>query len=174
MAVLKALNWESLHYNRYSFFPRGGQTPLPTSMGGHGRIGFPWIRRCSKLCRCMLHMQAVKRAHTRTFGAHTRKLGVHVNVPARTVLHIFHTRRSKYRWVLVKCCTKEILCEHRLWKINGNIGLVPSITGICRSTNKIGLLCICCQRVILLGLSVCFSLSHLIGDNNIISNCRWI
>ena len=34
-------------------------------------------------------------------------------------LHIFHTCRSKYRWVLVKCCTKEILCAHRLLKIEG-------------------------------------------------------
>ena len=37
-------------------------------------------------------------------------------------LHIFHTHRFKCRWVLVKCCTKEILCAHRLWKIRGNIG----------------------------------------------------
>src|SRR6218665_2163986 len=29
-------------------------------------------------------------------------------------LHIFHTRRSKYRRVLVECCIKEILCAHRL------------------------------------------------------------
>src|SRR6218665_2731130 len=32
----------------------------------------------------------------------------------------FHTRHSKLRWVQVKCCTKEILCAHRLLKIRGN------------------------------------------------------
>src|SRR6218665_1989752 len=36
-------------------------------------------------------------------------------------LHIFHTRRSKYIQVLVKCCTEEILCTQRLRKIRGNI-----------------------------------------------------
>jgi len=36
-------------------------------------------------------------------------------------LHIVHTRRLKYRQVLVKCWTKAILCTHRLWKIRGNI-----------------------------------------------------
>jgi len=33
------INWENLHYKHYSFFLRGGQTPLPPSMGGHDRIG---------------------------------------------------------------------------------------------------------------------------------------
>ena len=37
-------------------------------------------------------------------------------------LHIFHTCRSKFRWVLVTFCTKEILYAHRLWRIRGNIG----------------------------------------------------
>jgi len=54
--------------------------------------------------------------------AHTRKLGAQTNVPSKMGLHIFHTRRFKYRWVLVKCCTNEILCTHRLWKIRVNIG----------------------------------------------------
>jgi len=36
-------------------------------------------------------------------------------------LHIFFTRRSKYWWVLVKCCTKETLYAHTLFKIRGNI-----------------------------------------------------
>src|SRR6218665_2700334 len=26
----------------------GGQTPLPISMGGHGRICLPWIRHCQR------------------------------------------------------------------------------------------------------------------------------
>src|SRR6218665_3259221 len=30
-----------------SFCPKGGQTPLPTSMGGHGRIP-PWIHHWSQ------------------------------------------------------------------------------------------------------------------------------
>jgi len=38
-------------------------------------------------------------------------------------LHIFHTHRYKYIWVLVKCCTKEILCAHRLLKIRVNSGI---------------------------------------------------
>src|SRR6218665_1503291 len=29
--------------------PEGGQTPLPISMGGHGRICPPWIHHCKQL-----------------------------------------------------------------------------------------------------------------------------
>src|SRR6218665_805378 len=36
-------------------------------------------------------------------------------------LHVLHRCCSKYRRVLVKCCTKEIVCAHRLCKIRGNI-----------------------------------------------------
>src|SRR6218665_1459747 len=46
-------------------------------------------------------------------------------------LHIFHTRRSKYRRVLVKCCTKEILCTHRFCKIRENIAQWPSYLTVC-------------------------------------------
>ena len=66
----------------------------------------------SKLCT---RTQAVRRAHTRKLGR------AHINVPSGNVLHTFHTRRCKYRRVLIKCCTKEILCAQRLWKIRGNI-----------------------------------------------------
>src|SRR6218665_194802 len=37
-------------------------------------------------------------------------------------LHTFHTCLCKYSQVLVKCCTKEIFCMHRLKRIRGNIG----------------------------------------------------
>ena len=33
----------------------------------------------------------------------------------------FITCHSKFRWVRVKCCTTEILCSHRLYKIISNI-----------------------------------------------------
>jgi len=36
-------------------------------------------------------------------------------------LHIFHTCRYKYRLVLVRCCTQEIVCAHRPWKIEGTL-----------------------------------------------------
>src|SRR6218665_2537606 len=36
-------------------------------------------------------------------------------------LHIFHTCRSQYRRVLVKCCTNEILFAHRFFEIRGTI-----------------------------------------------------
>src|SRR6218665_502242 len=36
-------------YFHCSFCPEGGgQTPLPISMGGHGRICLPWIRHCQR------------------------------------------------------------------------------------------------------------------------------
>ena len=62
--------------------------------------------------------------------AHTWKLelGGHINFLQRIYLHIFHTCRSKYRRVRVKCCTKENLCAHRLWEIKENIALYS--TGI--------------------------------------------
>src|SRR6218665_397722 len=44
---------------------------------------------------------------------HTRRLKVHINVFPKMFLHVFHTRRSKYRGVLVKCCTEEIFRTHR-------------------------------------------------------------
>ena len=45
----------------------------------------------------------------------------------RRCLHTYHTCLSKYRWVLVKCCTQEILCTHGLTKIRGNIGGSQSV-----------------------------------------------
>ena len=42
-------------------------------------------------------------------------------LPKMFLHNIFHTRRSRYRWVLVKCCPKEILCAQRLWKIRGTL-----------------------------------------------------
>ena len=44
---------------------------------------------------------------------------------SKMFLHIFHTRRSKFIRVLVKCCTKEILGTHRLGKIRENIYQTP-------------------------------------------------
>ena len=41
--------------------------------------------------------------------------------PSKMFLHIFHTSHSILRCVQVKCCTIEILCAYRLWKIRGNI-----------------------------------------------------
>src|SRR6218665_2698575 len=35
---------------------------------------------------------------------------------------LFFTLHSTYRLIAVKCCTKEILCGHSLYKIRGNIG----------------------------------------------------
>jgi len=58
--------------------------------------------------------------------AHTRKLGAHINVPSKNVLHIFHTRRSKYRRVLVKCCIKEILCAD-FEKLEGTLTVAVAI-----------------------------------------------
>jgi len=49
--------------------------------------------------------------------------------PPKMFLHICHTLHSKHRWILVKCCTQEILCTHRLWKICGKT-LVISISQI--------------------------------------------
>jgi len=66
------------------------------------------------------------RAHTsRETSTHKKTWNAHKILLPKLYLHtiLFHTRRSKYRWVLVKCCTKEILWAHRLWKIRGNIGL---------------------------------------------------
>ena len=43
---------KSLLFNKITILPllflsqRGGQTPFPISMGGHGRICPPWIRHC--------------------------------------------------------------------------------------------------------------------------------
>jgi len=61
----------------------------------------------SKLCACA-------RAHS-SWNEHTQEnLNSHICSFNKCVLHIFHIRHSKFRWVLVKCCTKQILCEHRL------------------------------------------------------------
>jgi len=38
-------------------------------------------------------------------------------------------------WVLVKCCTKEILCAHRLWKIRGNVVLDPRLQSTLKTSN---------------------------------------
>src|SRR6218665_671786 len=51
--------------------------------------------------------------------------GVKINVSFKMILCIFHTCNSKHILVLVKCCTREILCAHRLYKIRGNIGQDP-------------------------------------------------
>jgi len=66
----------------------------------------------SKLCACA---QAVRWAHIKDLER------TQMFFP-RMCVHIFHTCRFKYRWGLVKCCRKEILCVHRLLKIRGNIG----------------------------------------------------
>jgi len=75
----------------------------------HGQCSLWAVRMCTRT-------QNVRRAHTRKHGAH-------VSVPSKNVfVHtVVHTWYSKYRRVLVKFCTKEILCTHRLWKIRGNI-----------------------------------------------------
>jgi len=40
---------------------------------------------------------------------------------AKMILHIFHTRTSKFRRVLIKFCTKEILCAHSFKKFEGTL-----------------------------------------------------
>ena len=69
-------------------------------------------------------------------SAHKTTWSVHKCSFQKCFLHIFHTRRSKYRRVLVKCCTKEIVCAHRLWKIWGNIAPVWFIRGSFCLTEK--------------------------------------
>jgi len=45
-------------------------------------------------------------AHKKTWSAHKFSF-------KKCFLHIYHTCRSIYRRVLVKCCTQEFCCAHR-------------------------------------------------------------
>ena len=72
---------------------------------------------CNVPSRLCTHTQVVT-------WAHTRKLGAHINFSLKCFLHTFHTWHFKYRWVLVNCCTQDIFCAHRLYKIRGNIARV--------------------------------------------------
>src|SRR6218665_220814 len=84
---------------------------------------FPLNNAPSKLCAC---------AHIgRETKAQKKKRGAHINVPSKNVFA--HIRRSKYRRVLVKCCTKELLCAHRLKQIRGNIVPEMAMTTISAS-----------------------------------------
>jgi len=56
---------------------------------------------------------------------HTRKLGALINVPSKNVFARIEYTSFQIRMSPGKCCTKEIWCVHRLWKIRGNIGLDP-------------------------------------------------
>jgi len=38
-----------------------------------------------------------------------------------------NARHSKFRWVQVKCCTKEIICAHRLQKLEGTLLQMPMV-----------------------------------------------
>jgi len=72
--------------------------------------------------RVRMHTGREKSARKKTGGWWwTKKLGAHYISFEKCFLHIFLTPHSKFRWVMIKCCTKEILCTHRLWKIRGNI-----------------------------------------------------
>jgi len=70
----------------------------------------------------MFHLSCARMsAHiSRETSAHKKPWSAHKCSFQNCFAHI--SRRSKYRWVLVNCWTKEILCAHRLWKIRGNIG----------------------------------------------------
>jgi len=59
----------------------------------------------SKLCSCSCAHRTS--AHKKTWRAHKCSI-------QKCFLHIFHTHHSKFRWVQVKFCTKEILCTRRL------------------------------------------------------------
>src|SRR6218665_589273 len=62
-------------------------------------------------------------AHTgRETSAHKKTSSAHKCYLQICLLHIFHTRHSKFRRVQVKSCTKEILREHRLKRIRGTLG----------------------------------------------------
>src|SRR6218665_774418 len=66
--------------------------------------------------------QVVKRAHT-------EKLGAHSNVPFENAFAHYYFIHVTLNSIQVKCCTKEILCAHRLKKIRGNIAYRPQNPG---------------------------------------------
>jgi len=59
----------------------------------------------SKLCAST---QVMRRAQTRKLGS------AHKMFLPEMFLHMYLTLRSTYRLIVVKCCTKEISCSHRL------------------------------------------------------------
>src|SRR6218665_2624324 len=64
--------FEKLHYNHYSFFLRGGQTPLPISMGEIAGLAL-WIRHCllpiHSLCRaCYYQFRQLRNSAERLIG----------------------------------------------------------------------------------------------------------
>ena len=67
--------------------------------------------------------------------AHARKLGAYINVASRKCfLHIFHMHQKEFRWVVVKCCIKEILCAHRLK--NACKGVWPVLSCVVSSSHR--------------------------------------
>lgn len=74
----------------------------------HGTIQVPVlpgnVNVPSKLCARMRAQMS--------WDEHTQETwSVHKFSFRKYFLHIFHTIRSKYKWVLVKCCTQKILCR---------------------------------------------------------------
>src|SRR6218665_186737 len=68
------------------------------------------------------------RAHTgHETSAHKKTCSAYKMFLPKMILHIFLTLHYTYRLILVRCCTKEILCAQRLEKIRGNIGRDPQI-----------------------------------------------
>ena len=73
----------------------------------HSRVQDPQPMFPLSCAHVRTHTSRETSAHKKTWSTHKRSL-------QKCFLHIFHTRRSKYRWVPVKCCTNEILYAHRL------------------------------------------------------------
>src|SRR6218665_3624703 len=85
---------------------------LSSSSVTDGSIGLGYIIHSWKRTKTPYNSIFPLRLNTH---AHTRELIAHRKLIFRPemFLHIFHTHCSKYyRRVLVKCCTKDILCAH--------------------------------------------------------------
>src|SRR6218665_2053486 len=69
---------------------------------------------------------ACVRGHTgHETSAHKKTCSAHKMFLPKMILHIFLTLHYTYRLILVRCCTKEILCAQRLEKLEGTLVVTP-------------------------------------------------
>ena len=109
--------YRDMQYKFKNAFPNLEWVPEPLFLKKALNITFWYFSCTSNVPSKLAHVST----HTGRETSARKKTSAHKCSFQKCFLLIFHTFHSKFRWVLEKCCTTEILCAHRLYKLEGTL-----------------------------------------------------